>query len=150
MLWSAELGEGPGSGSREALLQTALALEALHPHGSVSRGPDGSISKSLHSLHGTLCYSLHSPSPPVALSSNPKMLHRLFCVSAHTGDSLCLQHPSTPAFSSCTYCFLLVTQAQLRRHPFGMSSQTTDGPGALLRSPGAQGYVGHSLTLGQC
>ena len=83
-------GEGPGSGSREALLQTALALEALHPHGSVSRGPDGSISKSLHSLHGTLCYSFHSPSSSAALSSNPKMLHRLFCVSAHTGDSLCL------------------------------------------------------------
>lgn len=79
-------------GSREALLQTALVLEALHPHGSVSRGPggpNGSISRSLHSLHATLGYSLHSPSSPAALSSDPKMLHRL-CVSAHTGDSLCL------------------------------------------------------------
>ena len=85
-------------GSREALFPTALALEALHPCGSVSRGPggpDGSISKSLHSLHGKLYYSLHNPSSPAALSSDPKMVHCLFYISAHTGYSLCLLYPST-------------------------------------------------------
>lgn len=31
--------EGPDLGSRKALFQTALALEALHTHGSIPRGP---------------------------------------------------------------------------------------------------------------
>lgn len=108
------------------MFRTALALEALNPRGSVSRGPggpDGSISKSLHSLHGKLYYSLQSFLSS-CLEQRPKdgplsLLH--FC--AHRLSPL-LTAPFHPAFSSCTYYFPLVTQAQLRCHPLGTSSQT--------------------------
>lgn len=85
-------------GSREALFQTALVLEALCTHGSAPRGPGGGgllaelakASSCSPSLHGKLYYSLHSPSSPATLSSCPNMLHCLFCASTHTGFSLCL------------------------------------------------------------
>lgn len=98
-------GGGPGMDSREASFQTALALEALHTHGSVPRGhgwPAGlneqKASSCSPSLHSKLYYSPSSPSSLAMLSSCPNILNCLLYAP--------MAFP--PLLYSSTSCFLFL------------------------------------------